>query len=267
LLRNVTAGILWTRLWIFGFCIRLGISSLAEWLSASEGAICSIELVKVCLHGPSHRKHLLTYYIWTKRTANCLKWKRTTGTIRYSDDREEEGRQQVGNDKTKRRKDERDTKTEGMNTSDTRSEISTTVKFEVEVFWVVTPCRTLLPPSSGWSALGFSPVCYSLFTLKMEAARSPKRWHPITTLYGVTTQKTSVHLCFRCLTHKKKKQGHIAATAAWLHEPTDSPHTGHDKFLQWRSAWLSFNYLLLYPEIDGHAHQYSAFTRVTARAW
>jgi len=50
------------------------------------------------------------------------------------------------------------------------------VKIQVEVFWVVTPCRipafwrTMLPPSLG----------------KHDP---PKHWYPTATLYGITAQK------------------------------------------------------------------------------
>jgi len=86
-------------------------------------------------------------------------------------------------------------------------EIFTSVKIQVKVFWVVMSCsdvvryqrfrgpcylhllyfdavkccgrtptfrRSVMPPSSGWRHYG-----------------QPKRWYPITSIHGVTTQKTS----------------------------------------------------------------------------
>jgi len=49
-------------------------------------------------------------------------------------------------------------------------EASTAVMFQVEVFWVVTPCSVVV---------------------KMEAAWTSENLVSITTLHGVTTQKTS----------------------------------------------------------------------------
>jgi hypothetical protein len=41
--RITSTGLLWTRLWTFGFYKKLGISWLAEWLLAPQEGLCSIE--------------------------------------------------------------------------------------------------------------------------------------------------------------------------------------------------------------------------------
>jgi len=50
-------------------------------------------------------------------------------------------------------------------------DVFTAVKFQVEIFWVVT---------SPWRWRHYDP---------------PKRWYPTITLNGVTTQKTSTRTC------------------------------------------------------------------------
>jgi hypothetical protein len=59
-----------------------------------------------------------------------------------------------------------------------------TAMLQVEFFWVVTPYNFVV----GYRR--FRSLC-CLFTLKMEAPRSLKRWYPTTKLHGVTTLKTS----------------------------------------------------------------------------
>jgi hypothetical protein len=55
-----------------------------------------------------------------------------------------------------------------------------TPSYEVEVFWVVTPCNV---------AVGYKD-CRGPWCLCLQSGPL-KRWYPTTTLHGVTTQKTS----------------------------------------------------------------------------
>jgi len=57
--------------------------------------------------------------------------------------------------------------------------------FQVEVFWVVTPCIVVV----GYQSFG-GPCCLHLQGDGRQHG-SPKRWRPTTTLHGITTQKTS----------------------------------------------------------------------------
>jgi hypothetical protein len=54
-------------------------------------------------------------------------------------------------------------------------EVFAALKIQVEVFWVVALCG----------------VAASVFRVKMDAARSSKRWYPTAVPQGVTSQKTS----------------------------------------------------------------------------
>jgi len=65
--------------------------------------------------------------------------------------------------------------------------------FLVEVFWVVTPCNVVVRCQHFKGHI----------TLKVEAAWTPKRWYPTTTLHGVTTQKTSTLHFLDILSEKK----------------------------------------------------------------
>jgi len=58
-------------------------------------------------------------------------------------------------------------------------ETSMEVMFQVEVFWVVTPCSEVV----GYQRFR-GPCCIHL-------QGEVKRWYPTITLHGVTTQKTS----------------------------------------------------------------------------
>jgi hypothetical protein len=66
--------------------------------------------------------------------------------------------------------------------------VFTAVRIHVEVFWVVTTCNVLV----GYRRFGW-PCCYHLHTSPWRRTQHGplKRWYPIKTLHGFTTQKTS----------------------------------------------------------------------------
>jgi hypothetical protein len=65
-----------------------------------------------------------------------------------------------------------------------RFEVFTAAKIQVEVFWIVMPCRVAV----GYQHFG-RPCCLHL---QGEVFQGPlKHYYPTTTLLGFTTQKTS----------------------------------------------------------------------------
>jgi len=61
--------------------------------------------------------------------------------------------------------------------TDASFEAFTSLKIQVEVFWVVMPCCVVL--------------CCDRITAFRRQHRPPKSWYPTTELHGVITQKTS----------------------------------------------------------------------------
>jgi len=62
-----------------------------------------------------------------------------------------------------------------IRTSFARFHVSTGIKFQIVVCWILTPCNDLVGYPSPWRWKRHSP---------------PKHWCPITSLHGFTTQKT-----------------------------------------------------------------------------